>query len=397
MSKTRIQLLTRSPERTGRDSLFVLYRPLCGQDALILYEVLTTMVRFQDRTDQEELFLMSGLGTGRLEKARKNLEMFGLLDVFEDPVSGGELYVVNLPLDPSRFLHHQVFSRLLLNTVGSDWFDRLMQLFAQPVSIPEGYLRKTEEIDTEPLERQWTDAKEEKLLKMLPARDQSGFDWDKFYEGRDYLFPVRMRTRANEELIANLARLYGLSEIQMVKYVSRACPPPLRILDCQALESIVRSERRREIMDHADPFDNAPVLFLQERQKGAPVSEADRRLLEKLAGEYRFAAPVINELLDYTMEQTGGALPTAYVEKVAGTWSRLGLDSRDKVREWRQRQKEETGSRSSPVRRKTVKSGSIFSGQLPAWYSDKGRQFSSEEERRKMLEEIDEIRKNRNL
>ena len=388
-----ILLQVRKPERTDRDSLFLLYRPLCGQDAVMLYETLTTIGRYQDRTDLQQLHLASGIGQGRMEKACRNLEMFGLLDVYLDPVSGGELYVVNPPLDVSRFLHHQVYSRLLLNTVGSARFDSLMQFFSQSSSVPEGYLRRTAQIDTEALERQWTGEKEESLQQLLPPRESSGFDWDKFYRNREYLFPVRMRTRANEELIANLARLYGLSEEQMVKYVSRACPPPMKILDQEALKNIIRNERRREFMDHPDPFDNAPVLFLQERQKGAPVSDADRRMLEKLSGEYRFTGPVINELLDYTMEQTDGALPTSYVEKVAGTWSRLGLDTRAKVREWRRKQ---GGAVSGGSRRKTARAASegVFSGKLPEWYSDQGRQFSSEEERRKMLEEIEDIRKN---
>lgn len=162
-----ILLQVRKPERTDRDSLFLLYRPLCGQDAVMLYETLTTIGRYQDRTDLQQLHLASGIGQGRMEKARRNLEMFGLLDVYLDPVSGGELYVVNPPLDVSRFLHHQVYSRLLLNTVGSARFDSLMQFFSQSSSVPEGYLRRTAQIDTEALERQWTGEKEESLQQLL--------------------------------------------------------------------------------------------------------------------------------------------------------------------------------------------------------------------------------------
>ena len=389
MSASYIELQSRTPERTDRDSLFLLYRPLCGQDAVILYETLMSLSCRLDRIEPEQLLRLSGIGSGRMEKARKNLEMFGLLDVYTEPVSGRLLYAVNPPLDVSRFLRHQVFSRLLLNTVGSEQFDRLMQFFAVGASVPEGWMRQTADIDPEPLEREWSEEKEQSLQKLLPARDTAGFDWEKFYRNREYLFPVRMRTRANEELIANLARLYGLSEEQMVKYVSRACPPPMKILDQEALKNIIRSERRREFLDRQDPFENAPVLFLQERQKGAPVSDADRRMLEKLSQEYRFTGPVIKELLDYTMEQTNGALPGKYVEKVAGTWARLGLDTREKVRDWRKKQK--------GVRKRKglqVQPDSVFSGRLPDWYNDRGRQFASEEERQQMLKQIEDIKKN---
>ena len=394
MSASYIELQSRTPERTDRDSLFLLYRPLCGQDAVILYETLMSLSCRLDRIEPEQLLRLSGIGSGRMEKARKNLEMFGLLDVYTEPVSGRLLYAVNPPLDVSRFLRHQVFSRLLLNTVGSEQFDRLMQFFAVGASVPEGWMRQTADIDPEPLEREWSEEKEQSLQKLLPARDTAGFDWEKFYRNREYLFPVRMRTRANEELIANLARLYGLSEEQMVKYVSRACPPPMKILDQEALKNIIRSERRREFLDRQDPFENAPVLFLQERQKGAPVSDADRRMLGKLSQEYRFTGPVINELLDYTMEQTNGALPGKYVEKVAGTWARLGLDTREKVRDWRKKQ---TAQALQGVRKRKglqVQPDSVFSGRLPDWYNDRGRQFASEEERQQMLKQIEDIKKN---
>jgi len=198
MSASYIELQSRTPERTDRDSLFLLYRPLCGQDAVILYETLMSLSCRLDRIEPEQLLRLSGIGSGRMEKARKNLEMFGLLDVYTEPVSGRLLYAVNPPLDVSRFLRHQVFSRLLLNTVGSEQFDRLMQFFAVGASVPEGWMRQTADIDPEPLEREWSEEKEQSLQKLLPARDTAGFDWEKFYRNREYLFPVRMRTRANE-------------------------------------------------------------------------------------------------------------------------------------------------------------------------------------------------------
>ena len=37
---------------------------------------------------------------------------------------------------------------------------------------------------------------------------------------------------------------------------------------------------------------------------------------------------------------------------------------------------------------------SVFSGRLPDWYNDRGRQFASEEERQQMLKQIEDIKKN---
>ena len=40
----------------------------------------------------------------------------------------------------------------------------------------------------------------------------------------------------------------------------------------------------------------------------------------------------------------------------------------------------------------THKKNGVYSGQLPEWYSDTGSQFTSEQERQKMLEEVEKAR-----
>ncbi len=65
MSASYIELQSRTPERTDRDSLFLLYRPLCGQDAVILYETLMSLSCRLDRIEPEQLLRLSGLAVWR--------------------------------------------------------------------------------------------------------------------------------------------------------------------------------------------------------------------------------------------------------------------------------------------------------------------------------------------
>lgn len=77
----------------------------------------------------------------------------------------------------------------------------------------------------------------------------------------------------------------------------------------------------------------SPVKFLQNKQQGAPVANADRKVIEKLIKNYSFSNEVMNVLIEYCLNQTQQKFSKAYVEKVAASWIRLQVDSKEKALE----------------------------------------------------------------
>lgn len=368
----KIELI--GPEACDRhDSLFLLYLPLAGQDACVLYEMLCALAAHEENTDLAHLTQLSGFSPLRLDKALVSLERCGLLSRWADPLKESRIFVLSAPLACSNFLRHAVYGRMLLNQAGSRRYDELRQLFACRDLKAEGYVcTSVSAVDTA-LESQWSDEKEEEFMRLQPRSDTSDFDWTVFYQGFEQQLPHRMRTAENEGLIAELARYYGLSEGDIRTYVIRACPPPLRQLD---KESLIRQVERttKSRTESADPYQMDPVSYLRSRQKGVAVSATDRKLIERLRQTYHFEPEMVNRLLDYVLRETNEQLPNGFVEKTAATWVRLGIDTPGKLESWKRDQKR---SSHQPAK-----------NQLPQWYADTGASGPTDD----LLAEIEAMR-----
>lgn len=371
MSK-QIELI-RPDTPVDHDCLFLLYMPVTGQEGCILYEVLLSLADRQSFTDPEEMAALTGLSPVKLDKALTSLERCGLLSRWNNPLKESQVFEFRAPLAPRCFLRHAVYGRALLNAAGSGQYDRLLAHFSLRDLKEEGYVCTSASHVDQSLESHWTDEKEDEFIRRQPRTDTSGFDWTLFYQGFDQQLPHRMRTQDNEALIAQLARYYGLSEPDIRTYVIRACPPPLRQLDKDSLvrqvELTTKSRPRT-----ADPFQMDPVSYLRDRQKGVAVSATDRKLIERLRQVYQFEPEMVNRLLDYVLKETNEQLPNGFVEKTAATWIRLGIDSPEKVENWKRNQK---AAFARPVR-----------NQLPDWYQDTGATGPTDD----LLAEIEAMR-----
>ena len=92
--------------------------------------------------------------------------------------------------------------------------------------------------------------------------------------------------------------------------------------------------RNRKVMETSkDPYQMPPVKFLQNKQNGIPVVKSDQALIERLCTQFQLSVEVVNTLIEYTLQQTHQQFSRNYVEKVAASWVRLGVDSRKKALE----------------------------------------------------------------
>ncbi len=161
------------------------------------------------------------------------------------------------------------------------------------------------------------------------------FDYELFLRECDtssLLFPHKYRNEDNLKAIGQIATIFSIPADKMVKLVARSIDNDNDLLDLEKLrvkalneKTVLTSEKET---DHSLP----PVEFLY-RKQNIPVSSADKKLLEYLQTELKMDNEVINILIEYVLKVTEGRLTRSYVEKIATTWVRQGIDTAEKAKQ----------------------------------------------------------------
>ena len=308
-----------------RQSLYLLYGPLMGKSSICLYEFLGSI---QNSVELEDVYLLLNINASQFDKARNYLEQYHLIETY---VHGDDMLILlYAPLLPDKFLCHDTYSRLYLASVGAKCFDKVKAMLYKDKTVSSSYTKVESPLDVSILDS-WNESKEIAFEKVKPTIKQKyDFDFATLFKGMDRIFPVRLRTSENLDRIAEMAKIYGIDAKDMRKYVQRSTNPSTHVFDLEKLKDMVM--RNRKVMEVSkDPYKMSPVKFLQNKQNGIPVVKSDQALIERLCKEFQFPIEVVNTLIEYTLQQTNQQFSRNYVEKVAASWVRLGVDSRKKA------------------------------------------------------------------
>ena len=308
-----------------RQSLNLLYGPLIGKNAICLYEFLGSI---QNLVELEDVYLLLNMNASQFDIARNRLEQYHLIETYVH--EGDMLILLYAPLLPDSFLCHETYSRLYLASVGAKCFDKVKAMLYKDKTVSSSYTKVESPLDVSILDS-WNESKEIAFEKVKPTIKQKyDFDFATLFKGMDRIFPVRLRTSENLDRIAEMAKIYGIDAKDMRKYVQRSTNPSTHVFDLEKLKDMVM--RNRKVMEVSkDPYKMSPVKFLQNKQNGIPVVKSDQALIERLCKEFQFPIEVVNTLIEYTLQQTNQQFSRNYVEKVAASWVRLGVDSRKKA------------------------------------------------------------------
>lgn len=308
-----------------RQSLNLLYGPLMGKNSICLYEFLGSI---QNLVELEDVYLLLYMNASQFDIARNRLEQYHLIETYVH--EGDMLILLYAPLLPDSFLCHETYSRLYLASVGAKCFDKVKAMLYKDKTVSSSYTKVESPLDVSILDS-WNESKEIAFEKVKPTIKQKyDFDFATLFKGMDRIFPVRLRTSENLDRIAEMAKIYGIDAKDMRKYVQRSTNPSTHVFDLEKLKDMVM--RNRKVMEVSkDPYKMSPVKFLQNKQNGIPVVKSDQALIERLCKEFQFPIEVVNTLIEYTLQQTNQQFSRNYVEKVAASWVRLGVDSRKKA------------------------------------------------------------------
>ena len=308
-----------------RQSLHLLYGPLMGKSSICLYEFLGSI---QNLVELEDVYLLLNMNASQFDIARNRLEQYHLIETYVH--EGDMLILLYAPLLPDSFLCHETYSRLYLASVGAKCFDKVKAMLYKDKTVSSSYTKVESPLDVSILDS-WNESKEIAFEKVKPTIKQKyDFDFATLFKGMDRIFPVRLRTSENLDRIAEMAKIYGIDAKDMRRYVQRSINPSTHVFDLDKLKEMVM--RNRKVMEVSkDPYKMSPVKFLQNKQNGIPVVKSDQALIERLCKEFQFPIEVVNTLIEYTLQQTNQQFSRNYVEKVAASWVRLGVDSRKKA------------------------------------------------------------------
>lgn len=310
-----------------RQSLNLLYGPLMGKNSICLYEFLGSI---QNLVELEDVYLLLNMNASQFDIARNRLEQYHLIETYVH--EGDMLILLYAPLLPDSFLCHETYSRLYLASVGAKCFDKVKAMLYKDKTVSSSYTKVESPLDVSILDS-WNESKEIAFEKVKPTIKQKyDFDFATLFKGMDRIFPVRLRTSENLDRIAEMAKIYGIDAKDMRRYVQRSINPSTHVFDLDKLKEMVM--RNRKVMETSkDPYQMPPVKFLQNKQNGIPVVKSDQALIERLCTQFQLSVEVVNTLIEYTLQQTHQQFSRNYVEKVAASWVRLGVDSRKKALE----------------------------------------------------------------
>ena len=385
--KLKIEMLhTMAPSQLA--SFQMLYQPLIGKDAACLYEVLSSMAVMNAKIKNHRILPeLTGLSIERIEKSRHVLEQYLLMKTYYQGMSNTYIYQLFAPKEGDDFLRHEVFGRLYMSKMGKQVYEFNKLTFSRSSLNKEQYEEITIPIENV-LKENWEERQEEQFLKLRPdSTSISGdmplhFNFDRFLqETSAIVFPAGERNEKNLRLIGELATIYGIGIQEMKKLVGQSMDLKTNRLNHDKLKAKARSSRTEYEGSMQTPYLLPPVRFLQQKQQGIEVTKSDKQLVETLIYQYKMKPDVVNVLLEYVLRKTDQRLSKAYVEKIAGVWIRLQLDTYEKALQYIEKEEQKAGGYVSKNKK------------LPDWVIEDEKpsakeEVFDEEEYRKELEKM---------
>lgn len=309
--------------------LQLLYRPILGAQASLVYEFLIIAGQLSSTLDLDDLEALSGCSSSMLESSLKKLEESALVRQYveNDALCG---LLVEAPKDQAAFLEDPYFSRVFFEQAGKEAIERLERL--RPPRQVKGTFKPLEgNVSVQNLETSWNQKKEEELKSAVSDYHDINaypFDWGVFFQGMQNVFPQRLRSRENMARIAHLATLYGMGELDIRPFISRHLKDRKTWIDFDAV--IEELNKSRKIMEtDPDDFMQSPVSFLKARQpENVDILPSEKKLLTSLAEDKHMPFEVINTLTEYCMNQKSGAFSTGYVRAMANNLLRAKINTR---------------------------------------------------------------------
>ncbi|MGA9175586.1 MAG: DnaD domain protein [Thermoactinomyces sp.] len=367
-----------------------LYQPIVGATAISLYMTLYYQVPlhragFSDFYSHSYLLNLCRLTFDQLLETRYLLEGVGLVSTCEKKdEKNGHFYEYELvpPLTPAKFFQSDVLSVALYNQIGKERFLAIKNWLIekeeeQTETLSVNLTRSFQEVfkSLSPAELARAAALGKEAVGPVSNIDESLHEgkWPHLDDTDDDFAMMKMRLSSlvdesawTDELKRELREirfLYQLDDWDLLKALQNPYVTKHGQIDLERLRSYIKSEYRLRFGDNPvvtrkvlHPSGNtseaqaapkikeeaalseeekhfrqlaqiSPLELLSYYHKGTRIPDSDVELVESLVRHYGLPPEVINVLLEYVLLKYDYKLPRNLVEKIAGHWKRLGIQT----------------------------------------------------------------------
>ena len=386
-------------------NLINLYEPIIGPLAISLYLTLWSdldrTLTFSDSYNHHHLmtFLKSNLND--IKEARSALEALGLIKTYYKEGDNINYYIYELysPISAYEFFNHPILNIVLYNNLGVNEYNNLIKSYKKVNFKYDDYKDISSKLNDTFKSSAYNNFNNENIKNKnsnKPKLDNL-IDFDVLKESiPNKVLGNNAFNKKTKELINNLAFIYNLDTLKVseilrltidenglinkdlfIKEVRKyyeynnggSLPTIIYRTQPEHLKSpegdLSSAGKMVYIFENTTPYD-----FLKSKYKNNNPTPRDLKLLEYLALELNMPPAVINVLIDYVLRISDNKLNKAYVETIAGQWTRLGIKT---AREAMNQAKKEYKKKPKKEIKKDTK--------LPIWFDNekKGTEISEEE------------------
>lgn len=326
--------------------LSLLYAPLMGSDALMLYLGFSSLLERNNLKSEEithrDFFDIFSLTPLSFTKARIKLEGIGLLITYETK-SKNYIYVLCPPLTAKNFIKDATLGLYLYSKVSRETFEYISNHFkiekidkANSTNITKSF----DEVYSSQIDNEIT---YDKFKYLLGRKPNSGikisdykFDFELFVKGINPDFLDTGISQTFQKQICNLAFVYGFDENEMVglyqdsinkkgNFDYRLLKNKANILfvykrNMKAPKLVVKEEISVQNQDLVAYLENTPVdTLLEDTIPGYP--EKYLQTVNDIYADIELPRGVLNCMILKVLKDKGGELPNLnYFKRVSESW-----------------------------------------------------------------------------
>lgn len=324
-------------KRDEYQSLFLLYQPMISNEAVMIYCYFLN--RIKDEGYIVDILANLNISLDILILGLEKLNEYRLLDTYHNIENDSYLFVLKEPKSTKVFLKDDIFSRILLDTIGSQRYGEIHMALYEAKENMKAYVDETKHLKINTLIN-WTKEKENdfhkiKNIEVDSLEHKSHFDIDVFVkEASPVLLPFKFRTKEVLETIGRYADVFNISQNQMRVIVGKVVNSDLNEFNYARFKNLCAKVRQNFEKTQSGKYDVSCTLFLMNLQEGREPSPMDMQLISELLDKYHLNAEVINVLIEHSLNVCDNRLIASYVKSLASDLHRNNIYDAVKAKEF---------------------------------------------------------------
>ena len=331
-----------------RKIMSVLYLPIIGMDATILYFVLWSDLEGDSVMSKilrpfSRLSNLLDISISKLNKACDHLEAVGLIQRYVK--DNHFILVLKSPKSANAFFNHDIFRAMLKEKVGEEEYGRSKMYFAYKPSIPAGYINASKTFSDVYEYPNATKPEQNDLVERSEGKPELNYNFEQLYSGLGNVSKFAFTDKI-KEAIGNIMYVYNISIVDMRSIILKAYNFKNMSIDVDKIrffastyypnnKPLIKEKKNKDVKysgaKDIDEFINlcescTPFEYLSKRDGNSPVGP-DLQLLIELRNQFNLPSSVLNVIIEFALQKNDNILPKQYVLKLASSLQRSKINN----------------------------------------------------------------------